>query len=76
MEKNINLTAVFHRVKEGYIAWIEEIPGVNTQGETIEEATSNLWDALRMVLQANKKLTRKSEPRTNITRKPFHVLNA
>ena len=39
MNKNLNITAVFEKAEEGgYIAYIEEIPGVNTQGETIQEA--------------------------------------
>jgi predicted RNase H-like HicB family nuclease len=52
MEAKINLTAVFEEAEEGgYIAYIEEIPGVNTQGETLDEAKENLADALEMVTQ-------------------------
>ena len=55
MEAKINLTAVFEEAKEGgYIAYIEEIPGVNTQGETLAEAKENLADALEMVTTANR----------------------
>ncbi len=43
MDNKLNLTAVFEKAEEGgYIAYIEEIPGVNTQGETISEAKENL----------------------------------
>jgi predicted RNase H-like HicB family nuclease len=53
MEAKINLTAVFEEAEEGrYIAYIEEIPGVNTQGETLEEAKENLADALEMITSA------------------------
>jgi predicted RNase H-like HicB family nuclease len=38
----IAFTAVFKRVPEGYIAFVEELPGANTQGEALEEARSNL----------------------------------
>jgi predicted RNase H-like HicB family nuclease len=38
----MKLTAVFEKVPEGYIAFVEELPGSNTQGETIEEARTNL----------------------------------
>lgn len=47
MIKKIKLTAVIQKVPEGgFIAFIEEIPGVNTQGETVDEAKANLFDAL------------------------------
>ncbi len=51
----MNFTAVFLEVPEGgYSAYIEEIPGANSQGETLEEAKVNLSEALRMVLETNK----------------------
>jgi predicted RNase H-like HicB family nuclease len=52
----IQLTAVFERVPEGYIAFVEELPGANTQGATIEEARSNLQEAVELVLEANRVL--------------------
>jgi len=59
--KNLSLTAVFVEEPEGgYSAFIEEIPGVNTQGETIDEARENLKDALAMILEANKALAEKN----------------
>lgn len=43
---NLKLTTVIEPSQEvGYVAFIEEIPGVNTQGEIIEEAKENLFDA-------------------------------
>jgi predicted RNase H-like HicB family nuclease len=52
--KQMNLTAVFLEVPEGgYSAYIEEIPGANSQGDTLEEAKLNLGEALRMVLETN-----------------------
>lgn len=48
------LTAVFRRVSEGYIAFIEELPGANTQGGTLEEARENLREAVQLVLEANR----------------------
>jgi predicted RNase H-like HicB family nuclease len=49
-------TAVFRRVPEGYIAFVEELPGANTQGKTIEEARANLQEAVTLVLEANRTL--------------------
>jgi predicted RNase H-like HicB family nuclease len=53
-------TAVFEKVPEGYIAFIEELPGANTQGATIEEARENLKEAIQLVLDANRTLTEES----------------
>lgn len=58
-EKISGLTAVYRKVKEGYIAYVEEIPGVNTQGDDLKEAKENLTDALRLVLEVNRELAEK-----------------
>jgi len=52
----ITLTAVYRKVPEGYIAFIEELPGANTQGATIEEARENLNEAVELVIEANRAL--------------------
>jgi predicted RNase H-like HicB family nuclease len=52
----MELTAVFKKVPEGYIAWVEDLPGANTQGATLEEARENLREAIRLVFEANRKL--------------------
>ncbi|MBA2749483.1 MAG: type II toxin-antitoxin system HicB family antitoxin [Tatlockia sp.] len=49
----IALTKVFQKVAEGYVAFVEELPGVNTQGDSLEEARINLEEAIRLVLEAN-----------------------
>jgi predicted RNase H-like HicB family nuclease len=56
----MRLTAVFMKVPEGYIAFVEELPGANTQGETLEEARANLNEAVAMVLDANRTLSAQS----------------
>jgi predicted RNase H-like HicB family nuclease len=50
----LKLTAVFQKVPEGYIAFVEELPGANTQGKTLEEARENLKEAIELVLEANR----------------------
>jgi predicted RNase H-like HicB family nuclease len=55
--ESMKLTAVFMKVPEGYVAFVEELPGANTQGETLEEARENLKEAVEMVLEANRALT-------------------
>jgi predicted RNase H-like HicB family nuclease len=56
----MNLSAVFMKVPEGYIGFVEELPGANTQGETLEEARANLNEAVAMVLEANRALSAQS----------------
>ena len=53
----MDLTAVFKKAPEGYIAWVEELPGANTQGRTLEETRENLQEAIRLVFEANRELT-------------------
>lgn len=52
-------TAVYQKRGNRYIAWIEEIPGVNTQGRTKREAKENLKEALLLILDTNRKLALK-----------------
>ena len=57
---SIELTAVFIEVPEGYIAFVEELPGANTQGATLDEARANLEEAVSLVLEANRELARET----------------
>ena len=50
----IQFTAVFKEVPEGYLAFVEELPGANTQGATLDEARENLQEAVAMVMEANR----------------------
>ena len=53
----MKLTAVFQKAPEGgYIAFVEELPGANTQGETLDEARENLREAIAMILEVNREL--------------------
>ena len=52
----LELTAVFKKVPEGYIGFVEELPGANTQGDTLEETRENLREAVGLVLEANRVL--------------------
>ena len=66
-------TAVYRKVPEGYIAFVEELPGANTQGETLEEARSNLLEAVEMVLDANRVLVEESLQGVNVLREPLLI---
>lgn len=48
-------TAVYEPAEEGgYAAFVEEVPGAISQGETLEEARENLKDALELMLEVNR----------------------
>jgi predicted RNase H-like HicB family nuclease len=55
---DLQLTAVFRKVPEGYIGFVEELPGANTQGAALEEVRANLKEAVALVLEANRTLSR------------------
>ena len=52
----MQFNAVFKKVPEGYIGFVEELPGANTQGKTLEETRSNLHEAIQLTLKANRAL--------------------
>ena len=56
----MQFTGVFQKVTEGYIGFVEELPGANTQGATLEEARDNLTEAIELVLEANRVLAEES----------------
>ncbi|MHB9028465.1 MAG: type II toxin-antitoxin system HicB family antitoxin [Candidatus Latescibacterota bacterium] len=47
---------VFQKVPEGYIGFVEELPGANTQGKTLEETRTNLREAVQLVKEAQRYL--------------------
>lgn len=51
----MQLTAVYRKVPEGYVAFVEELPGANTQGASLDEVRANLVEAVDLVLDANRK---------------------
>ena len=59
---DLQFTAVFRKVPEGYIGFVEELPGANTQGATLEETRANLQEAVALVLEANRTLSREDAP--------------
>jgi predicted RNase H-like HicB family nuclease len=61
----MQLTAIFYEVPEGYVAFVEELRGANTQGATLEEAKENLMDAISLVLETNRELAEQSIANAN-----------
>lgn len=52
----VHLTAIYEKSPYGYIGYVEELPGANTQGKTIEETKKKLIEAIQLVLEANRQL--------------------
>jgi predicted RNase H-like HicB family nuclease len=69
----MSFTAVFQKVPEGYIGFVEELPGANTQGSTLEEARENLKEAVRLVLEANRRLAGKAVASRSVIREKIEV---
>ena len=66
-------TAIYKKSGKWYLGWVEEIPGVNTQGKTLKEVRENLKEALFLVLETNRLLTQKDMPRGKSIREPISV---
>ncbi len=59
------LTAVFEKSPQGYIGYVEELPGANTQGKSLKETKENLIEAIQLVLQANRQLAEEDISKAN-----------
>jgi len=73
VRKAMKLTAVFRKVPEGYIAFVEELPGANTQGATLSEARRNLKEAVALVLEANRCLVEESLKGETVIKEPLLI---
>ena len=70
---DLQLTAVLRKVPEGYIGFVEELPGANTQGATLKEVRSNLREAVQLVLEANRTLAQEDASGTDVIREQLNV---
>ena len=69
----IQFTAVFRKVPEGYVGFVEELPGANTQAPTLVEARENLKEAVALVLEANRTLSEEELKDTDVIREPLRI---
>jgi predicted RNase H-like HicB family nuclease len=69
----ISFTAVFRKVPEGYVGFVEELPGANTQGATLEEVRANLREAVSLVLEANRALAEEELRGQEVIREPLRI---
>jgi len=70
---DLRFTAVFQKVPEGYIGFVEELPGANTQGATLEEARTNLHEAVALVLEVNRSLAQEDASGPDVIREPLKI---
>lgn len=69
---DLEFTAVFRRDPAlGYIAFVEELPGANSQGATLAEARANLYEAVKLVLEANRELAEEDLAGAEVIREPL-----
>jgi predicted RNase H-like HicB family nuclease len=69
----MNLTAVFEQDGDWWIGYVEELPGANTQGRTLEEARENLKEAVQLVVEANRELARRESKGKRVVREELTV---
>jgi predicted RNase H-like HicB family nuclease len=69
----LELTAVFRRVPEGYVGFVEELPGANTQAATLDEARESLNEAVHLVLEANRTLSEEGLRGQDVIREPLRI---
>lgn len=70
----LEFTAVYRKVAEGYIGYVEELPGANTQGVTLDDARANLREAAVLVLEANRALAEEElQGQEGIIREPLKL---
>ncbi len=70
MEK---FTAIFEQDGKWWIGYVEELPGANTQGHTLEEVRENLKEAVQLTIEANRELARRETEGKNVIREELVV---
>ena len=69
----MKLSAIFQKVPEGFIGFVEELPGANTQGATLDEVRNNLNEAVELVFEAHRALSEESIQGQQVIREPLIV---
>jgi len=69
----MRFNAIYQKVPLGFIGFVEELPGANAQGETLEDARESLKEAVELILDANRRLAEESTAGAEIIRETIHV---
>lgn len=67
-------TAIYQRDGDWWIGFVEELPGANTQGKTLDEARENLVEAVHLVLEANRELARRETEGHEVIREELVIV--
>lgn len=70
------LTAIFEKVPEGYIGYVEELPGANTQAKTLKETRENLKEAVELVIETNRQLIEEETKGKEVIKESFGSIHA
>ncbi len=73
MTVDLKLTAVYRKVPEGYIGFVSELPGANTQCATLEETKANLEEAITLVLEANRAISEEALKGQDVIRESLNL---
>lgn len=73
MRMENRFTGVFEQVGDWWIGYVEEVPGANTQGRTMEEVRENLKEAVRLILESNRELARRDAEGHDVIREPISI---
>jgi predicted RNase H-like HicB family nuclease len=71
--RKMSFTAIFLKAREGFVGFVEELPGANTQGATLEETRENLREAVRLVLEANRKIAEREIADKSVIREKIEI---
>lgn len=66
-------TAIFEKIEGWYIGYIEELPGVNTQGKTLQETRENLKEAILLILEANRELAERDIANKKVVKEQIKI---
>ncbi|MDO8752939.1 MAG: type II toxin-antitoxin system HicB family antitoxin [Anaerolineales bacterium] len=69
----MKLTAIFEKVGDWWLGYVEELPGANTQGRTMDEARENLREAVQLIIEANRELLLEQIAGHEIIREPLMI---
>ena len=73
-QPELAFTSVFLKGKHGYTGFVEELPGVNSQGKTLEEARRNLQHLAAVVFDEERKLSVELLQGKDVVRENFRIL--
>lgn len=74
MDIQKGLTAVFEQIGNDYIGYIEEMPGVNTQGSTLEETRANLQEALELIVEVRREMANEEQAGRKIIKEEIKMV--